>query len=89
LRIKNASRLHTYFTYTSRSTTNVPGPIIWVPVVSLLAADVIEEDPVVAVVGAVANNPSMVQFLLRMDHITIKTPNPKCRLYWCVIEFTD
>jgi len=22
-----------------------------------------------------------------MDQITIKTPNPKCRLYWCVIEF--
>ncbi len=22
-----------------------------------------------------------------MDQITIKTPNPKCRLYWCLIEF--
>ncbi len=24
-----------------------------------------------------------------MDQITIKTPNPKCRLYWCLIGFTD
>jgi hypothetical protein len=24
-----------------------------------------------------------------MDQITIKTPNPKCRLYWCLIEFID
>ncbi len=24
-----------------------------------------------------------------MDQITIKTPNPKCRLYWCSIEFID
>ncbi len=24
-----------------------------------------------------------------MDQITIKTPNPKCRLYWWVIEFVD
>ncbi len=26
-----------------------------------------------------------------IDHITIKTPNPnpKCRLYWCLIEFID
>ncbi len=24
-----------------------------------------------------------------MDQITIKTPNPKCRLYWCFIEFAD
>jgi len=23
------------------------------------------------------------------DQITIKTPNPKCRLYWCLIEFID
>jgi hypothetical protein len=22
-----------------------------------------------------------------MDEITIRTPNPKCRLYWCLIEF--
>ncbi len=22
-----------------------------------------------------------------MDQISIKTPNPKCRLYWCLIEF--
>jgi hypothetical protein len=22
--------------------------------------------------------------LQRMDQITIKTPNPKCRLYWCL-----
>ncbi len=24
-----------------------------------------------------------------MDQITIKTPNPKCRLYWCLTEFVD
>ncbi len=24
-----------------------------------------------------------------MDQITIKTPNPKCRLYWCLIGFID
>ncbi len=24
-----------------------------------------------------------------MDQISIKTPNPKCRLYWCLIEFVD
>ncbi len=34
-----------------------------------------------------------VQFLpwmkYTMDQITIKTPNPKCRLYWCFIEFID
>ncbi len=26
---------------------------------------------------------------LPIDEITIKTPNPKCRLYWCLIEFID
>jgi hypothetical protein len=24
-----------------------------------------------------------------MDQITIKTQKPKCRLYWCLIEFID
>ncbi len=24
-----------------------------------------------------------------VDQITIKTPNLKCRLNWCLIEFTD
>jgi hypothetical protein len=24
-----------------------------------------------------------------MDYITLKTPNPKCRLYWCLIGFLD
>ncbi len=24
-----------------------------------------------------------------MDECTIKTPNPKCRLYWCLIEFIN
>jgi hypothetical protein len=24
-----------------------------------------------------------------MDQISIKTPNPKCRLFWCLIEFID
>ncbi len=23
------------------------------------------------------------------DQITIKTPNPKCRLYWCSVEFIE
>ncbi len=27
--------------------------------------------------------------LLCMDQITIKTPTPKCRLDWCLIEFID
>ncbi len=27
--------------------------------------------------------------LQTMDHIIIKTVNPKCRLYWCLIEFID
>ncbi len=25
--------------------------------------------------------------IIPMDQITIKTPNPKSRLYWCLIEF--
>jgi hypothetical protein len=24
-----------------------------------------------------------------MDEGTIKTPNPKCHLYWCLIQFID
>ncbi len=29
-------------------------------------------------------------FIYRLiDQITIKTPDPKCRLYWCLIEFID
>jgi hypothetical protein len=24
-----------------------------------------------------------------MDQVTIMTPNPECRLYWCLIEFID
>jgi hypothetical protein len=24
-----------------------------------------------------------------MDQLTIKTPNPKCHLYWCLSEFRD
>ncbi len=30
-----------------------------------------------------------VQLARVMDQITIKTPNPKCRLYLCLIEFID
>ncbi len=30
-----------------------------------------------------------VKWLNSMDKITIKTPCPKCRLYWCLIEFKD
>ena len=34
--------------------------------------------------------PCLVPSLLTiMDQISIKTPNPKCRLYWCLIEFID
>ncbi len=29
------------------------------------------------------------QKLHTIDQITRKTPNPKCRLYWCLIEFID
>ncbi len=28
-------------------------------------------------------------WIFSIDPITIKTPNPKCRLYWCFIEFID
>jgi hypothetical protein len=28
-------------------------------------------------------------WMVIMDQISIKTPNPKCRLYWCLIEFMD
>ncbi len=27
--------------------------------------------------------------LVSMDQMTIKTPQPKCRLYWCLIEFIE
>jgi hypothetical protein len=30
-----------------------------------------------------------ILMVLCMDQITIKTPNPKRRLYWCLIEFRD
>ncbi len=26
---------------------------------------------------------------IHIDQIPIKTPNPKCRYYWCLIEFID
>jgi hypothetical protein len=26
---------------------------------------------------------------INLDEGTIKTPNPKCHLYWCLIEFID
>ncbi len=29
------------------------------------------------------------RYTYSMDQITIKTPDPKCRLYWCFIEFID
>jgi hypothetical protein len=31
----------------------------------------------------------LVTVLVSMDQIIIKTPKPKCRLYWCLIEFID
>jgi hypothetical protein len=31
----------------------------------------------------------MIWWVWSMDQISIKTPNPKCRLYWCLIEFID
>ncbi len=37
--------------------------------------------------GAV--RPAIVCIMEDMDQISIKTPNPKCRLYWCLIEFID
>ncbi len=30
-----------------------------------------------------------MQIPTRMDEETIKTQNPKCRLYWCLIDFID
>ncbi len=35
---------------------------------------------------ATADSGKIVQAI---DQISIKTPNPKCRLYWCLIEFID
>jgi hypothetical protein len=32
---------------------------------------------------------SLLVSLLLMDQIFIKTPNHKCRLYWCLIDFID
>jgi hypothetical protein len=33
-----------------------------------------------------APSPEAMEF---MDQIYIKTPNPKCHLYWCLKEFVD
>ncbi len=30
-----------------------------------------------------------MQRVFSMNQISIKTPNPECRLYWCLIEFID
>jgi hypothetical protein len=35
------------------------------------------------------NTRSLETKLIPMDEGTIKTQNPKCRLYWCLIEFID
>ncbi len=37
--------------------------------------------------GAV--RPATVGIIKDMDQISKKTPSPKCRLYWCLIEFID
>jgi hypothetical protein len=34
-------------------------------------------------------NLSHNRYRTTMDQISIKTPNPKCRLYWCLIECID
>ncbi len=31
----------------------------------------------------------VISSLETMDKISIKTPKPKCRLYWCFIELID
>jgi hypothetical protein len=31
----------------------------------------------------------LYSFPSHIDQKTVKTPNPKCRLYWCLIEFID
>jgi hypothetical protein len=31
----------------------------------------------------------VLKFTLSMDKLTIKTPNPICGLYWCLIEFLE
>ncbi len=33
--------------------------------------------------------PTSLWTVVPMDEGTIKTPNPNCRLYWCLIEFID
>jgi len=38
---------------------------------------------------ALARGRLATKLVLPMDEITIKTPNHKCRLYWCFIEFID
>jgi hypothetical protein len=35
------------------------------------------------------NAETTLVFVHNIDQLTIKTPNPKCRLYWCLIEFID
>jgi hypothetical protein len=35
------------------------------------------------------NRIDIFSFITIMDQITIKATNPKCRLYWCLIEFID
>jgi hypothetical protein len=33
--------------------------------------------------------PRRITTSLPIDQITVKSPNPNCRLYWCLIEFID
>jgi hypothetical protein len=34
-------------------------------------------------------DPMKTKYKATMDQITVKTPDPKCRLYWSLIEFID
>ncbi len=36
-----------------------------------------------------SDNFKLLQTASSIDQITIRTFNPKCRLYWCLIEFID
>ncbi len=51
-------------------------------------SDEMLHDPTLAPLGRRAVN-NVKYFLLLMDQISKKRPNPECCLYWCLIEFID
>jgi hypothetical protein len=57
------------------------------------------ETPAVSVDNAPPEEPEPEEFQVQdaiaqsagqpMDQISVRTPNPKCRLYWCFLELID